>query len=113
MQLIFKKTSEKFIKPLSYYNKAYRIKSKQTDNDDGDDGEEDGEEATDNVRPPSAGTNAKGGDLDLLDLAVGDSPTEDHPHPDLPEPLSLDNLEEHFDFDDEKFQEKWSEMSHE
>lgn len=113
LQLLFKKTAEKFIKPLSFYNKAFRIRPKEEPVEEEAEAEEETEQPS---AVPVQPVRAKpSGEVDLLDLQVTDQPdvpaaTPDHP---VAESFSLERLEEHFDFDDDKFQELWAELPHE
>jgi hypothetical protein len=115
--MIYKKSADKFIKPLSYFNKAYKIKQKETEAEDED--EEEGGAQNQPTSPMRSHPPVSHGDpINLLDLPIGTpeavpAHAQFHPLADAPEVFELDNLEEHFELDDETFQERWSEMPHE
>lgn len=122
LQGIYKKTADKFVKPLSYFNKSYAIRKKEEE-EVGSDAEEEAEEtgeaeATEDTQTAEAQRPAQPAAVNLLDLdlAPGAEPVVQEPpppSPDLPLTFEMDGFEEHFEFDDEEFQERWTELPNE
>ena len=123
LQVIYKKTADKFIKPLSFFNKSYGIKKKEALVEDE---EEEDEEAEKPEKPEDWNQEIKSetDDFDLLDLKSEENkkksgePIKDKPKSNLANPqtkkevsFDLENFEEQFEYDDEEFQEKWAEMN--
>lgn len=124
LQVIYKKTADKFIKPLSFFNKSYGIKKKEALAEEEEEAETEEADEPEKQDDWNQEIKSETGDFDLLDLKSEENKTKrgeqikDKHKSNLVNPqtkkevsFELENFEEQFEYDDEEFQEKWSEMS--
>ena len=108
LQCVFEKSSDKFIKPSSFFVGAYRIKKTEIEEEEDEESvESEGTEESDEETKQEP----KNDEVNLLNLEIEDA--EQPAQESIPQELCLDHFLEVFEYDDEEFQNSWCEMQNE
>lgn len=128
LQIIYLKTSDKFVKPLAFFNSSYAIKKKveevelEKDRSDEDSENDEIEKKNENIENKTLIAKKSEDHIDLLELdLIGTNvlPKAQTEHAmgskkgSVDKPFELDHLCEAFEYDDDEFQLKWGEMTNE